>query len=63
MMQFPFLKNRLLLLLLLLCPLFVMGQESKKVKALKRQKTELQKSLKKSQQDLQTTKKYVKTGQ
>ena len=63
MMQFPFLKNRLLLLLLLLCPLFVMGQESKKVKALKRQKTELQKSLKKSQQDLQTTKKQVKTGQ
>lgn len=63
MMPFRFLKNSLLLLALLLCPLLVMGQESKKVKALKRQKTELQKSLKKSQQDLQATKKQVKTGQ
>ncbi|MBO6059196.1 MAG: peptidase M23, partial [Bacteroidaceae bacterium] len=38
------------------------AQNSKKVKALKAQQTQLQKNLKKSQQDLAKTKKEVKTG-
>lgn len=63
MMMPRFLKNGLILSLLFLFALSSMGQESKKVKALKRQKTELQNSLKKSRRDLQATQKKVQTGQ
>lgn len=45
------------------CIMTAQAQNSKKVKALKRQKTELQNKLKKSQQELQATKKKVQSGQ
>lgn len=50
-------------LLCVCCIMAAHGQNSKKVKALKRQKTELQNKLKKSQQELQVTKKKVQSGQ
>lgn len=45
------------------CAMGALGQNSKKVKALKRQKTELQDKLRKSQQELKETTKKVKSGQ
>lgn len=50
------------ILLLLLSAAPCAAQNSKKVKALKAQQTQLQKNLKKSQQDLAKTKKEVKAG-
>lgn len=50
----------ILLLTFIVAP--CIAQNSKKVKALKAQQTQLQKNLKKSQQDLAKTKKEVKTG-
>ena len=50
------------ILLLLLSAAPCTAQNSKKVKALKAQQTQLQKNLKKSQQDLAKTKKEVKAG-
>lgn len=46
-----------------MCTMGSLAQNSKKVKALKRQKTELQDKLRKSQQELKETKKKVKSGQ
>ena len=45
------------------CTLSSMAQNSRKVKALQRQKTELQKTLKKSQDELNRTRKKVQTGE
>lgn len=58
-----FFRQTVLLSLFALFSLCTTAQESKKVKALKKQKTELQNSLKKSKRELQTTQKKVKTGQ
>lgn len=52
-----------LLLLALLLPVLCHSQNSKKVKALQKQKTELQNVLKKSQEELNATKQQVRTGQ
>ena len=53
---------KLAVILLLLSAAPCAAQNSKKVKALKAQQTQLQKNLKKSQQDLAKTKKEVKAG-
>ncbi|MCF0195701.1 MAG: peptidoglycan DD-metalloendopeptidase family protein, partial [Bacteroidaceae bacterium] len=55
-------RHGLLLFLCTLLSLCCLAQNSKKVNALKQQKAELQKSLKKSQSELSTTKKNVRTG-
>jgi len=55
--------KRLLFLLILLFPLFAFSQNSKKVKALQKQKAELQNTLKKSKAELTKTKQQVKVGQ
>ncbi len=56
-------KFRTIVFFLVFIPVLSLAQNSKKVRALKAQKTELQKNLKKSQNELSKTKKKVKTGQ
>lgn len=55
--------KRLLFILFLLLPVAASSQNSKKVKALQKQKVELQKTLKKSKDELTKTKQQVKAGQ
>lgn len=55
--------RRLLFILLLLFPAIAFSQNSKKVKALQKQKAELQNTLKKSKDQLTKTKQQVKAGQ
>ena len=55
--------RRLLFILLLLFPAIAFSQNSKKVKALQKQKVELQNTLKKSKAELTKTKQQVKVGQ
>ena len=59
----PMKKIFALLLFMTLLPTVAFPQNSKKVKALQKQKTELQNVLKKSQSDLTKTKKEVRKGQ
>lgn len=56
-------RTLLFLMLILAFPLVAFSQNSKKVKALQKQKTELQKTLKKSQDELRQTQKKVKAGE
>ena len=56
-------RTLLLLTLILAFPLAAFSQNSKKVKALQKQKTELQSTLKKSQDELRQTQKKVKAGE
>ena len=56
-------RTILMFLLACTCTLCTMGQNSRRVKALQRQKTELQKTLKKSQDELNRTRKKVQTGE
>ncbi|MBO7099087.1 MAG: peptidoglycan DD-metalloendopeptidase family protein [Bacteroidaceae bacterium] len=58
----PYIKTALLTIFLLL-PIAVFPQNSKKVKALQKQKVELQNTLKKSKAELTKTKQQVKVGQ
>lgn len=60
-----YMTKRLFLLFLLACSctFLCQGQNSRKVKALQKQKTELQKTLKKSQDELNRTRKKVQTGE
>lgn len=53
----------LFLMILSLSAGFCQAQNSRKVKALQRQKTELQKTLKKSQDELNRTRKQVQSGE
>ncbi len=55
--------RRVCLFLFFLLPLSLYSQNSKKVQALKAQKTELQKTLKKSKAELNATRQKVQTGQ
>lgn len=55
--------KRLLFILFLLLPVAASSQNSKKVKALQKQKVELQNTLKKSKDELTKTKQQVKAGQ
>ncbi len=55
--------KRILFILLLLLPMVAFSQNSKRVKALQKQKVELQNTLKKSKADLTKTKQQVKVGQ
>ena len=55
--------KRILFFLLVFLPLFAFSQNSKKVKALQKQKAELQNTLKKSKAELTKTKQQVKVGQ
>ena len=55
--------QRFLFLFIILLPLFAFSQNSKKVKALQKQKAELQNTLQKSKAELNKTKQQVKAGQ
>ena len=55
--------QRFLFLFIILLPLFAFSQNSKKVKALQKQKAELQSTLQKSKAELNKTKQQVKAGQ
>ena len=55
--------QKFLFLFIILLPLFAFSQNSKKVKALQKQKAELQNTLQKSKAELNKTKQQVKAGQ